>query len=106
MTGGPGLYIKLCPCSSQSPPVLETAPGDSSCVACRLFDDIEPALKAWSAKELKVYLFSAGTVDTQKLLFGYSAKGDLQEVGVVTEHPFGVLHTHMWVGMSKLNYSR
>lgn len=37
-------------------------------------------MKAWSAKELKVYLFSAGTVDTQKLLFGYSAKGDLQEL--------------------------
>ena len=50
--------------------------------AFRLFEDVEPALKAWSAKELKVYLFSAGSVDTQKLLFGYSAKGDLQEVRV------------------------
>jgi len=76
-----------------SHPVSEAAPGDSSCVACRLFDDIEPALKAWSAKELKVYLFSAGTVDTQKLLFGYSAKGDLQEVSGDTVHLLGVLHT-------------
>ena len=52
----------------------------SRCSPFRLFEDVEPALKAWAAKSLSVYLFSAGSVDTQKLLFGYSAKGDLQEV--------------------------
>ena len=55
----------------------------SHCSPFRLFEDVEPALKAWAAKSLSVYLFSAGTVDTQKLLFGYSAKGDLQEVCVL-----------------------
>ena len=57
-------------------------------------------MKAWAAKELKVYLFSAGTVDTQKLLFGYSAKGDLQEVGV-DRAPFGGFIPHTWVGVSR-----
>jgi len=44
-----------------------------------VFDDVIDALKAFKASDRKVYLYSAAAVDTQKLHFGYSEKGDLSE---------------------------
>lgn len=43
-----------------------------------VFDDVLPALEQWcSSAEQKVYIFSSGSVQAQKLLFGQSLAGDL-----------------------------
>jgi len=44
-----------------------------------VYDDVVEALKAFKAAERNVYLYSSASVDSQKLLFGYSEKGDLTE---------------------------
>ena len=46
----------------------------------RVYDDVVAALKAFAASDREVYVYSSGSVEAQKLLFGYSEKGDLQEV--------------------------
>lgn len=44
-----------------------------------LYDDVVDALKAFKASDRKVYIYSSASVDSQKLHFGYSEKGDLSE---------------------------
>jgi len=44
-----------------------------------VFDDVVDALKAFKAADLRVFSYSSAPADTQKLLFGYSEKGDLSE---------------------------
>ncbi|WP_348256668.1 HAD-IA family hydrolase, partial [Salmonella enterica] len=41
------------------------------------FDDVTPALKQWKSKDVKIYIYSSGSVSAQKLLFGNSKCGDL-----------------------------
>ncbi|XP_075717417.1 enolase-phosphatase E1 isoform X2 [Rhinoderma darwinii] len=45
-----------------------------------VYDDVVPALKKWKRANLKLYIFSSGSVEAQKLLFGYSIEGDLLEL--------------------------
>jgi len=45
-----------------------------------VYDDVVPALKNWVNTGLKVYIYSSGSVEAQKLLFGYSDKGDLLDI--------------------------
>ncbi|XP_056424897.1 enolase-phosphatase E1 isoform X2 [Hyla sarda] len=45
-----------------------------------VYDDVVPALKKWKEAGLKLYIFSSGSVEAQKLLFGYSIEGDLLEL--------------------------
>ncbi|KAG8313825.1 Enolase-phosphatase E1, partial [Homalodisca vitripennis] len=42
-----------------------------------LYDDVEPSLKSWTEDNRSVYIYSSGSVNAQKLLFGHSEKGDL-----------------------------
>ncbi|WP_413529064.1 acireductone synthase [Rahnella inusitata] len=42
-----------------------------------LYEDVGPQLSAWHADGLKLCVYSSGSVDAQKLLFGYSDAGDL-----------------------------
>lgn len=44
-----------------------------------VYADVVPALKQWKADGKKVCVYSSGSVEAQKLLFGYSTKGDLTE---------------------------
>ncbi|XP_064624126.1 enolase-phosphatase E1-like [Lineus longissimus] len=44
-----------------------------------VYDDVLPALKRLIADEKKVYIYSSGSVEAQKLLYGYSNQGDLLE---------------------------
>ncbi|KAJ1719369.1 Enolase-phosphatase E1 [Coemansia erecta] len=41
-----------------------------------MFDDAVQAIKKWSA-DCKVYIYSSGSVEAQKLIFGFSDHGDL-----------------------------
>lgn len=42
-----------------------------------LYPDVLPALKQWHQQGIRLYVYSSGSVDAQKLLFGYSDAGDI-----------------------------
>jgi enolase-phosphatase E1 len=42
-----------------------------------VYPDVAPALKTWKANGIDMGVFSSGSVDAQKLIFGYSVNGDL-----------------------------
>ncbi|KAG9071410.1 Enolase-phosphatase E1 [Linnemannia hyalina] len=42
-----------------------------------LYEDVIPAFDHWRAEGKKLYIYSSGSIDAQKLLFGFSEKGDL-----------------------------
>ncbi|KAG2204318.1 hypothetical protein INT47_009360 [Mucor saturninus] len=42
-----------------------------------VYDDVVPALEKWKAEGKTIYIYSSGSVPAQKLLVGYSSKGDL-----------------------------
>ena len=42
-----------------------------------IYDDAKEALELWHQKGIKLYIYSSGSVYAQKLLFGYTAYGDL-----------------------------
>ncbi|KAG4065037.1 hypothetical protein HA402_006783 [Bradysia odoriphaga] len=43
-----------------------------------LYPEVAEQLAAWQQQGLKLYVYSSGSVEAQKLLFGYSDAGDLQ----------------------------
>ncbi len=43
-----------------------------------LYPEVAEQLAAWQRQGLKLYVYSSGSVEAQKLLFGYSEAGDLQ----------------------------
>ena len=47
---------------------------------CRVYEDVVPVLKNMVADDRKLYVYSSGSVEGQKLLFGNSTQGDLLEV--------------------------
>ncbi|MCG6937585.1 MAG: acireductone synthase [Gammaproteobacteria bacterium] len=42
-----------------------------------VYPDVEPNFKKWVTQGIALYVYSSGSVDAQKLLFGYSDAGDL-----------------------------
>lgn len=42
-----------------------------------IYDDAADALQNWFAQGLKLYIYSSGSIAAQKLLYGYSGRGDL-----------------------------
>ena len=46
----------------------------------RVYDDVPTALRDWVNSGMRVYAYSSSGVEGQKLLFGYSDKGNLLEV--------------------------
>lgn len=46
----------------------------------RVYQDVVPAIRAWRRQGMKVYIYSSGSVEAQKLLFGYSVEGDVLDV--------------------------
>ena len=60
-----------------------------------MFDDVVGALKAFRAAEQRVYSYSSANVDNQKLLFGYSEKGDLSEVRFQSMLAFDRIFFHL-----------
>jgi enolase-phosphatase E1 len=43
----------------------------------QIFADVPPAFERWTAAHKKLYIFSSGSVQAQKLLFQYTQTGDL-----------------------------
>ncbi|RLW00868.1 hypothetical protein DV515_00008485 [Chloebia gouldiae] len=46
----------------------------------KIFEDVVPAIRKWREAGMKVYIYSSGSVEAQKLLFGYSTEGDILEL--------------------------
>ena len=46
----------------------------------RLFEDVNPVLQQLKDEEFRLYIFSSGSVEAQKLLVQNSSEGDLSEV--------------------------
>ncbi|KAI9267974.1 2,3-diketo-5-methylthio-1-phosphopentane phosphatase [Phascolomyces articulosus] len=44
-----------------------------------IYDDVIPLLKQWKSSGKPMYIYSSGSVPAQKLIVGYSDKGDLTE---------------------------
>ncbi|XP_008991338.2 enolase-phosphatase E1 isoform X2 [Callithrix jacchus] len=44
------------------------------------FADVVPAVRKWREAGMKVYVYSSGSVEAQKLLFGHSTEGDILEL--------------------------
>lgn len=42
-----------------------------------LYNDVAPALQRWHAAGLRLYIYSSGSVEAQRQLFGHSSAGDL-----------------------------
>ncbi|WP_447555181.1 acireductone synthase [Vreelandella sp. EE22] len=42
-----------------------------------LYEDVAPRLRQWTEAGKKLYVYSSGSVQAQKLLFGHSVEGDL-----------------------------
>jgi len=42
-----------------------------------IYPDVPPALRAWSAAGIGLAVYSSGSVEAQRLIFGYSEAGDL-----------------------------
>ena len=43
----------------------------------QVYEDVPGVLRRWRERGLKLYVYSSGSVAAQKLIFGYSDKGDL-----------------------------
>lgn len=43
----------------------------------QIFDDVPQAFERWRARGLTLYIYSSGSIEAQKLIFGFSDKGDL-----------------------------
>jgi enolase-phosphatase E1 len=45
-----------------------------------VFPDVIPALRAWRAAGLSLYIYSSGSIDAQRAWFGHTAEGDLRSL--------------------------
>jgi enolase-phosphatase E1 len=43
-----------------------------------LYPDVTPALRAWHAMGLRLYIYSSGSVHAQRLIYGHTVAGDLR----------------------------
>ncbi|XP_076667522.1 enolase-phosphatase E1 [Andrena cerasifolii] len=50
---------------------------NSGAVKAHVYEDVPKALESWTNDGRKVYVYSSGSVEAQKLLFGHSVHGDL-----------------------------
>lgn len=44
-----------------------------------LYEDVQPAMAAWVSRGLKIYIYSSGSRQAQRNLFGHTKNGDLRE---------------------------
>lgn len=62
-----------------------------------MYDDVVPRLNQWRDAGKKIYIYSSGSVPAQKLLVGYSDKGDLTPVRRdMDDHDYHVLRSMLY----------
>jgi methionine salvage enolase-phosphatase E1 len=47
-----------------------------------IYDDVIPSFERMIAKGYKIYIYSSGSIEAQKLLFQYTEKGDVLKVKI------------------------
>ncbi len=47
-------------------------------IEATVYEDVPRAMKAWRTQGLPIYIYSSGSVEAQKLLFGYTGYGNLK----------------------------
>lgn len=57
-----------------------------------LYEDVIPSFDQWKAEGKKLYIYSSGSIPAQKLLFGFSEKGDLLHVRIYFVGAIGMGH--------------
>lgn len=69
---------------------------DIMLVLNRVYQDVVPAIRMWRRDGMKVYIYSSGSVEAQKLLFGYSVEGDVLDVRImsVLKYIYSFLKSH------------
>jgi enolase-phosphatase E1 len=67
---------KVTPLKTVQGRIWETGFADGDLVA-HLYPDVAPALHAWKAAGLEMYVFSSGSVTAQRSWFGHTVDGDL-----------------------------
>ncbi|XP_043528895.1 enolase-phosphatase E1 [Frieseomelitta varia] len=50
---------------------------NSGTIKAHVYEDVPKALESWTSDGKKIYIYSSGSVEAQKLLFGHSVHGDL-----------------------------
>ena len=45
-----------------------------------MYEDVQPAMAAWVSQGLKIYIYSSGSRQAQRNLFGNTKQGDLREL--------------------------
>jgi methionine salvage enolase-phosphatase E1 len=48
-----------------------------------VYEDVLPALAAWTGAGVRVHVYSSGSEEAQRLLFGHSVFGDMSAVRCV-----------------------
>jgi len=75
------------------------------CACVSFYEDVLRALKQWSVGgegQLRVYIYSSGSVEAQRLLFGHSPHGDLMPVSyafltcLVERHLIKIIIIHIY----------
>lgn len=62
-----------------------------------LFEDVLPAFKYWTSNNIKIFIYSSGSIDAQRLLFGNSKFGDLLKVIIIVSRCKWKLHWNNFV---------
>ncbi|XP_003965447.2 enolase-phosphatase E1 [Takifugu rubripes] len=52
----------------------------SGTIKGEIYQDVIPSIRRWKELGLKVYIYSSGSVEAQKLLFGFSVEGDVLDL--------------------------
>ncbi len=47
---------------------------------CSVYDDVAPAMRRLREGGAQLYIYSSGSIEAQKLIFGFSCAGDLTQV--------------------------
>ncbi|XP_055384291.1 enolase-phosphatase E1 [Condylostylus longicornis] len=50
---------------------------DQGLLKGHIYSDVLPAFKTWTENQIKIFIYSSGSVQSQKLLFGNSVEGNL-----------------------------
>ena len=53
---------------------------ESGNVKAPLYEDVMPAMRALKDAGVKIYIYSSGSVEAQKLLFAHTAEGDIRDL--------------------------
>ncbi|XP_060103113.1 enolase-phosphatase E1 [Heteronotia binoei] len=53
---------------------------ENGCVKGEFFEDVVPAIRKWRERGMKIYVYSSGSMEAQKLLFQHSTEGNILEL--------------------------